>query len=274
MKILLLLSISIASFGQATYLCIDTSGSGTAQSCKAVSPNAIISLNASLLYLTTTGNTGDVTLAVNNGLAKHIVTEPGNTVLSAGAILPNVPYLIHNNATYWICDNCGASIGPYANANPGNGWTCYGIVCNGWLATSPGSLYGVLNGTIYVTVNSTGISFPAGTLQAPAFETTGTPFTVAVSGTGCSGTVTTTGGAMGGTFTVPAGATTACTYTATINGGTGLAVKNGYACHGTDTTPAVPVNFPMNGSTATTCSIYVASATSGDTIYFVTDLAF
>ena len=81
-------------------LCQDSSGSGTAQSCNtslAFDPT----LGSTILYSTTTTNTGDVTISVNSNPAYHAAKWQGTSTLAAGDLKKNVPMLATFDGSYW-----------------------------------------------------------------------------------------------------------------------------------------------------------------------------
>lgn len=84
--------------------CHDTSGSGTAQSCTtspSLTPTCSSGQCTTILYSTTTTNTGDVTLNVDSTSAVHIRKWLGTAVLASGDLQANVPELLTYDGTYW-----------------------------------------------------------------------------------------------------------------------------------------------------------------------------
>lgn len=94
------------SFGPL--ICLDSSGSGTAQVCN-TNPSFTVSAGASVVYKTTTTNTGDVTLNVNSLGAKHIRKSQAQSILAAGDLVAGVYALVTYDGTYWEM---------YATGNP------------------------------------------------------------------------------------------------------------------------------------------------------------
>lgn len=89
-----------------TLLCADTSGSATAQVCS-TSPTFTLATNDAILYTTTTGNTGDLTVAVNGGSAIHVRKWLGSSVLASGDLPANKPVLLVYDGTYLEIDTIG-----------------------------------------------------------------------------------------------------------------------------------------------------------------------
>ena len=87
-------------------VCVDSSGSATAQSCQ-TSPDfdtsgSGISLVAgdTITYKTSTTNTGDLTIAVNFGSAVHVRKQQGQSTLSSGDLLAGVYVPLTFDGTY------------------------------------------------------------------------------------------------------------------------------------------------------------------------------
>jgi hypothetical protein len=80
--------------------CADTSGSGTAQVCSTTLLLAPTKYD-SILYSTTTTNTGDVTLNVDSTGAAHIKKWSNNAVLAAGDLVANIPVLLVYDGVAW-----------------------------------------------------------------------------------------------------------------------------------------------------------------------------
>ncbi len=101
--------LTAASYHNAAspLLCLDSSGSGTAQSCS-TSPSsditgAAITLVAgdTILYKTTTTNTGDITVNVNTSGATHIRKAQGTSVLAAGDLIAGQYVPLTFDGTFW-----------------------------------------------------------------------------------------------------------------------------------------------------------------------------
>ncbi len=100
----------------APLLCLDSSGSGTTQSC-ATSPTFAPAAGDMIIYKTTTTNTGDLTVTVNSSSAAHVRKWQGSAVLASGDLVGGVYTPMTYDGTYW---ELGANIG---NA-PGGGGGC------------------------------------------------------------------------------------------------------------------------------------------------------
>lgn len=146
--------------------CSDVSGSSSAQSCS-TTPTFVPAAKDTILYSTTTGNAGDLTIAVNGSSAAHVRKWLGSTVLASGDLPANVPVMLTFDGTFWEQYVIG-------NAPPTGSSMVYpgaGIpVSNGtaWLSsiTAPtGSLVGTGQANTY----STGLqSFAAATMTLPS----------------------------------------------------------------------------------------------------------
>jgi hypothetical protein len=80
--------------------CSDSSGSGTVQSCN-TNPTFTPVSGSSILYTTTTTNTGDVTVNINSLGAKHIRKNSGAAVLASGDLVAATPVQLIYDGTYW-----------------------------------------------------------------------------------------------------------------------------------------------------------------------------
>jgi hypothetical protein len=134
----------------APKLCLDSSGSGTAQSCT-TSPTFVPAAGDTIIYKTTTTNTGDVTINVNSSSAVHIRKWQGSAVLASGDLVAGVYVTLTYDGTYWETYTIGNAPtgGSTTNTTP---WLCLGgcggaytgtlttvantIYC--WLANIPG----------------------------------------------------------------------------------------------------------------------------------------
>ena len=111
-KLLLLVSLGLipaAAFGQTSQIplqCRDASGSGTAQSCTTVL-TLVPAVGDSIIYTTTTANTGDVTVAVDATSPVHIRKWLGSAALASGDLPANTPVLLIYDGTYWEIQTIG-----------------------------------------------------------------------------------------------------------------------------------------------------------------------
>lgn len=80
--------------------CSDSSGSGSAQSCS-TSPTFTPASGDTILYSTTTTNTGDVTINVNASSAVHVRKWQASSTLASGDLKANTPLLLTYDGTYW-----------------------------------------------------------------------------------------------------------------------------------------------------------------------------
>ena len=129
--------------------CPDTSGSGTAQSC-ATSPTFTPTAGDEIIYTTTTGNTGALTIAVNGGAAASVMKWGGSATLASGDIAANKPIkMTFDAAGNWDADDIanapsgGAAFNPFDFTSdtiketfPGLNTTSGQIGTHGWQATS------------------------------------------------------------------------------------------------------------------------------------------
>ena len=162
-----------AQTSQIPLQCKDTSGSSTAQSCTTVLTMGPVS-GDSIIYTTTTGNTGDVTLNVDSKGAAHIRKWSGSSVLASGDLVANVPVQLIFDGTYWELQTIGnapnGSLPSGTQGNPfvnTNGATTY--------ATSPQSIdvtsYGVTSSgdqTANFQAAANAIPSTGGVLKVPA----------------------------------------------------------------------------------------------------------
>jgi len=81
-------------------LCLDTSGSGTVQSCT-TTPTFVPAAGDSIIYETTTTNTGDLTINVNGAGAVHARKWQASATLAAGDLVAGVYMLATYDGTYW-----------------------------------------------------------------------------------------------------------------------------------------------------------------------------
>jgi hypothetical protein len=83
-------------------VCLDTSGSGSAQSCT-TAPTFAPAAGDTMIYDTTTTNTGDVTINVNASSAVHVRKYQAGAlvVLAAGDLLLGTYPILTYDGTYW-----------------------------------------------------------------------------------------------------------------------------------------------------------------------------
>lgn len=128
---------------------------------------------------------------------------------------------------------------------------------------------GSTNALVTIGGGSNGVIINAGLatgyVKNTAFISIGTKFTLG-SGTGSCGTTSTTlGGASAGSF-VCTGTAGAGTIVVTINGATGLAAPNGWACSGSDITSGVA--WSQSATSTTTCTLKGTTAANTDVVVF------
>lgn len=80
--------------------CNDSSGSGTAQLCTS-SPTFVPAAGDTIIYKTTTTNTGDVTINVNSSSAAHARKWQASSTLVAGDLVASVYNLATFDGTFW-----------------------------------------------------------------------------------------------------------------------------------------------------------------------------
>lgn len=132
-------------------ICIDTSGSGTAQSCTTTGGTFTPVTGSCVVYATGTANTGaGLTLNVNSLGAKSVAKWLGTTTLAAGDVAATSPQLACYNGTVWNLSTIG-------NAPSGGG--------SGTVGT------GIIDGVAYYTGTTT-----TGSITPPT--TTGNTFFV------------------------------------------------------------------------------------------------
>lgn len=128
---------------------------------------------------------------------------------------------------------------------------------------------GTTNALVTIGGGSNGIIMNAGLatgyVKNTGFISVGTKFTLS-GGTGsCTTTSTTVGGAAAGSF-VCTGTAGAGTVVVTINGATGLAAPNGWACGGSDITSGTA--WTQSATSTTTCTLKGVTAANTDVIAF------
>ena len=167
---------------QVPWICGDSSGSGTAQVC-ATSISFTPAAGDTIIYKTTTTNTGDVTLNVNSSSAAHIRKWLGSAVLAAGDLVANTPIPLTYDGTFW-------EIGTIGNAPSGSGFANpMTTVADSIVGGASGAATRVAGPTTPNGVPQTWTSTPSGGVaqqqawQLPGVPTnaqTGTTYTVAV----------------------------------------------------------------------------------------------
>ena len=117
----------------APLLCADSSGSGTVQSCT-TSPTFVAAAGDTIIYTTTTANTGALTIAVNGGAAAAVNKWGGSAALVSGDITANKPFkMVFDAAGHWDVDDIG-------NAPTGGGGIALTAPVNAnWTAFNTGS---------------------------------------------------------------------------------------------------------------------------------------
>ena len=98
----------------------------------------------SIIYTTTTGNTGDVTLNVDSKGAAHIRKWSGSSVLASGDLVANVPVQLIFDGTYWELQ----TIGNVPSGGSGT-VTSVGLTMPSWLTVGSSPI--TTSGTIGVT---------------------------------------------------------------------------------------------------------------------------
>lgn len=163
-------------------ICSDSSGSPTAQLCT-TSPTFVPAAGDTILYKTTTTNTGDLTLNVNSSSAIHVRKWLGTAVL-AGADLPaNTPAYLTFDGTFWEMYTIGnapagggGSIAATTNILSGNG--SGSAVSSGLAVASVATLTGVQTLT-NKTLTAPAIGTP---VSGVATNLTGLPLSTGVTG--------------------------------------------------------------------------------------------
>src|ERR1700690_2134918 len=105
-------------------------GSGTAQTCTtilAVTPSS----GEAIIFTASTSNTGDVTIAINGGSAKHIKKWQGSSVLASGDLQANQPVLLGYDGTAWEITTIG-------NAPSGGGSNAFSALTPGTNTSTAG----------------------------------------------------------------------------------------------------------------------------------------
>jgi hypothetical protein len=93
--------VAATAHGVATpLLCLDSSGSGATQSCS-TTPSFTPVAGDTIIYKTTTTNSGDLTINVNSLGAKHARKWQGSAVLAAGDLVAGIYMLATYDGSYW-----------------------------------------------------------------------------------------------------------------------------------------------------------------------------
>jgi hypothetical protein len=126
--------------------CVDSSGSGTAQSCT-TSPSFTPASGDEILYTPGTTNSGDVTINVNSTAAKHVRKWSQSTVLASGDLVANVPVALIYDGTYWEVPTIGnapsgGSSGTIIGTSGIGAWYPFGRNFVASSAYNPGTGYG------------------------------------------------------------------------------------------------------------------------------------
>lgn len=143
-------------------ICLDSSGSGTTQVCNTTGTFAPAA-GDTIIYKTTTTNTGDVTVNVNSSSAVHVRKWLASSVLAAGDLPLGVYVLLTYDGTYWEMYSIG-------NAPTGISGLTTGYLSMGLTASS---IQNSLCDQAITTANTLTCTDTAG-IAAPAFTTTGT----------------------------------------------------------------------------------------------------
>lgn len=148
--------------------CLDSSGSGTAQSCS-TSPAFTPAAGDTIVYMTTTTNTGDMTVNVNSSSAIHVRKWQKASVLASGDLVAGVYVGLTYDGAYW---EIGGNIG---NAPSGGGG-----VSNTTVSVSSGT-QGANSCSSGTTVTMTGLTTSMPLLEGYSSDPT------AITGWGSSG---------------------------------------------------------------------------------------
>jgi hypothetical protein len=97
---------SQAQTSQIPLQCRDSSGSGTTQVCTTVLAVTPVP-GDSIIYTTTTTNTGDITVNINNTGPIHIRKWLGSATLASGDLPAATPVLLIYDGTYWEIQTIG-----------------------------------------------------------------------------------------------------------------------------------------------------------------------
>lgn len=207
-------------------ICPDSSGSGTAQVCN-TSPTFTPIAGDTILYNTTTSNTGDVTVNVNSLGAKHVKEWLGTSTLASGDMPANTPEFMTYDGTFWEVYTIGnvpggtGTVTSVATTSPLGGGTITGagtLTCTTCVvASSPGAGIAHFAGSTQ-TVTSSAV------LLSSSAQATGQLPIGNVGSAGLSGTspvaIASTGAISCATCTVTIGHGTATLGTSAISSGT------------------------------------------------------
>lgn len=199
--------------------CSDTSGSGTVQTCS-TTPTFVPAKGDTLVYYTTTQNTGALTENVNGSGAANVQKWQG-TALSAGDIKANEPVLEVFDGTNWQISNVGLTSGSgavclvtnCALTTPALGVPSALVLTNATGLPAASVLIGALANGMTATTQSAGDS--STDLATDSFVTTAVSNAIAgvnpavavlaaTTGTNLTGTYVQVGGGIGDTFTITA----------------------------------------------------------------------
>ncbi len=203
----------------APLLCSDVSGSGTTQVC-ATTPTFAPAVGDTIIYKTTTTNTGDVTVIVNASSVVHVRKWLGASVLAAADLPSGVPVYMTFDGTFWEIHTIGNA------PSGGGGMGCNPAGSNTQMLTDSGSGTCVSNAGALYTSGTLSLGTAGSLVGATAYKnlTSGTvtlqPVTGALGSSVLSlpattGTIATVNGALGTPVSV------------TLTNGTGLPLPTG-----------------------------------------------
>lgn len=180
-----------AHFLQLTLTCSDVSGSGTTQSCS-TTPTFTPAAGDTILYKTTTTNTGDLTINVNVSSAAHARKWAGASVLAASDLPSGIPELATYDGTFWEFYTIG-------NAPAGGGGTAFSALTGG----TNGAAAMIIGTGASLTVSGSGTN-NATSVNGNTFPTSGAlnsggiPFASSASAFGISLALTANSPVLGG----------------------------------------------------------------------------
>jgi hypothetical protein len=129
----------------APLLCLDSSGSSTAQSCT-TSPTFTPAAGDRIIYKTTTTNTGDLTINVNSSSAAHVRKWQASAVLASGDLAAGAYVPLTYDGTYWEITTIAnapssGSSGPIISTSGIGAWYPFGRNFAASSAYNPGTGY-------------------------------------------------------------------------------------------------------------------------------------
>jgi hypothetical protein len=127
----------------APLLCLDSSGSGTAQSCT-TNPTFTPAAGDRIIYKTATTNTGDVTINVNSSSAAHVRKWQASALLTSGDLSAGAYLPLTYDGTYWEIPTIanapsGGSSGPIIGTSGIGAWYPFGRNFTASSAYNPGT---------------------------------------------------------------------------------------------------------------------------------------